>query len=793
MKLCIVFALLWVMGLDAHAQTQGIVFGHARSWKKIVAEARDEGKLIFVDCYSDKSESCKRLVSSVFTLKDVGDFFNEHFVNVRLDVEKDAEGKALASQWGVTSLPTLMFIDPEKGQIAGKLVGAGDGAWLVNGAKMALDPDKRLDAMAARYNAGERDPVFLKEFVQGLASAGMNAEVQQVVKGWLEGLTLDQLATPKVWQMIMQFENDPLSKTLQAVEKNIDRFYAIPLENQRAMVDAKLTMALVQTAMEFAKNPNLAIYEQDRFDAFVDYLANVKEGAGKTMAAVWLNTSQLSREGDWKQMLEVMQTVERENILPPQIYGQYFMFFMQSLTQMEDKKNAVVAGIQRLDGILERTSGEDAASYQTRAMMYAGKATLWQALGKDGEASKAKREMDKCVKLLKASAASGMPTAGRPGFGQKPDLPTVSREKVVLDKEVTLGYEVRQGVPVVKVVINWHTYYFLFDTGAGVTCVSDRLANTEKLACRQSGQTMQGMGQLMMAEVPELLLGELTVRNKQVAVMNERNPIFEHLGVDGIIGANVMNDYVVAIDARSKTIAFSSEADASITRWDTLKIWNDIPLISMKVKGKEEVYDVPALFDTGNGTGAIGLPSAEGFEQWTQAGIIGDVEEGDGFIGTMVGGMASLNKLYRGRMTEIYLGNAAFKQVPIITGGMGYLLLCFKITELGKFVLDYPNGRYHFEPYAEAAAWEGDRRPVMTGADNGVLKVATVWGKEVRKQVAPLWTVIALDGKPLENVTLDVPNIDELIRQHGAKTVTVRDVEGKEYEVKAEVFLPKEV
>ena len=73
------------------------------------------------------------------------------------------------------------------------------------------------------------------------------------------------------------------------------------------------------------------------------------------------------------------------------------------------------------------------------------------------------------------------------------------------------------------------------------------------------------------------------------------------------------------------------------------------------------------------------------------------------------------------------------------------------------------------------------------------MKIAAVWGKEARKKLAPQWTVIALDGKPLENVTLETPNIDELIRQHGAKTVTVRDVEGKEYEVKAEVFLPKEV
>lgn len=140
----------------------------------------------------------------------------------------------------------------------------------------------------------------------------------------------------------------------------------------------------------------------------------------------------------------------------------------------------------------------------------------------------------------------------------------------------------------------------------------------------------------------------------------------------------------------------------------------------------------------------------EGFEQWTQTGIIGDVEEGIGFIGTMVGGMVKTDKLYRGRMTGLHLGDAVFEKVPIITGGIGYLLLCFQTTDLGKFVLDYPNRRYHFEPYADAAVWEGDRRPVMTGADNGVLKIAAVWGKEARKKLAPAGSVVCLDGKPLE-------------------------------------------
>ena len=97
MKRCMLLnVLLWVLGVSAFAQTQGIAFETSRSWKKVVEKAREEGKLIFVDCYADWCGPCKQLASQVFTQKGVGEFFNRHFVNVQFNVEKDADGKALS-------------------------------------------------------------------------------------------------------------------------------------------------------------------------------------------------------------------------------------------------------------------------------------------------------------------------------------------------------------------------------------------------------------------------------------------------------------------------------------------------------------------------------------------------------------------------------------------------------------------------------------------------------------------------------------------------------------------------
>lgn len=781
-KYVLILTGIWFFSFFASAQSRSIAFEPGRSWSKVVKKAKAENKIIFVDCYTSWCGPCKKLASEVFTQDKVADFFNAHFVNVQFDMEKDDDGKSHMQSWGVASFPTLMFIDPATEQPVGKLVGAGTADWLIEGAKGVLDPSKRIDAMAARYNAGERNEVFLRDFIKVLGQAGMNAQVEQVAKEWLQSLPIEKLATPQIWPLIMQFENDPLSKVLLTVRDSVNRFYAIPLQNQRVMVDAKLGSAMVQTAMEFATSPNLAAYSQERYNAFVDYLAQMPDSPAKAASSVWLNTSLLSRQGNWKQMLAIMHTVKNEKILPDQIFGQYFVFFVKSLSQMKDQKDAIRGGIDWLDGLISEEQGQTLEVYQMKAALYAGKASLWQELGKGGEVKKAQKEMERYMEMLK-NAASVTPIS---------NSPVTNSAKGSLHAIMT--YDETVPVPVIQVKINGHNYRFLFDTCAGYTCVSDKLVNAEKLNYQQTGNTIHGMeGALVMASIPQIMLGEMPVLNKEAAVLSGKNPIFQTLGVDGIIGANIINDFVLEIGA-GKIVLSNAVDDSSVVDWDSLKLWNTDPLLTIKVKGKDELYDVPALLDTGNGTGNIALPSAQGFEEWGKADIIVDVNKGEGFNGMMIGGVTkSTEKLYRGKMKELHIGENVFKNVPIMTGGVDYLLLPFKIiSNLGRIIIDYPNKRYHFTAYSKPMVWEGDIRPVQTGVmDGGVLQIAAVWGNEAMKELSVGDTITALDGKTLGNLPVDAPNVDVLINQVGAKTVFVKKVDGTIKQFPVTLFLPK--
>lgn len=79
-------------------------------WKKAMAKAKKENKLIFIDAYATWCGPCKRMQQDVFPNPAVAEFFNKNFVNITIDVEK-GEGIAFAQTYGVEVLPTLFITD----------------------------------------------------------------------------------------------------------------------------------------------------------------------------------------------------------------------------------------------------------------------------------------------------------------------------------------------------------------------------------------------------------------------------------------------------------------------------------------------------------------------------------------------------------------------------------------------------------------------------------------------------------------------------------------------------------
>lgn len=84
--------------------------------------AKKKKKIIFIDAYASWCGPCKMLDKNTFSDASVGTYFNDKFINLKIDCEKHPDGRKVASTYSVSAYPTLIWIDAD-GNLVKKEVG----------------------------------------------------------------------------------------------------------------------------------------------------------------------------------------------------------------------------------------------------------------------------------------------------------------------------------------------------------------------------------------------------------------------------------------------------------------------------------------------------------------------------------------------------------------------------------------------------------------------------------------------------------------------------------------------
>lgn len=176
-RICICFiAVLFLMTstipVFVNGQVSGIKFESGISWNDILLKAKAEKKFIFVDCFSTWCGPCKWMSKNIFPQKEVGDFFNEHFINVAIQMDRTAkdsdEVKAryndaakIAKYYNINSYPTYLFFSPD-GEAVHYVVGSiKTSKEFISAAEDALNPGRQYFAMIKQLQEHRTDSVFL--------------------------------------------------------------------------------------------------------------------------------------------------------------------------------------------------------------------------------------------------------------------------------------------------------------------------------------------------------------------------------------------------------------------------------------------------------------------------------------------------------------------------------------------------------------------------------------------------------------------------------------------------------
>ncbi len=229
---------------------QGIQFRKG-TLEEILSLAQKEQKLVFIDAYTTWCGPCKAMSQNVFTKSAAGKYFKEHFISMKMDMEK-GEGPATGLKYVVKSYPTLLFVDSE-GTLVHKVAGYQSVDNLLQQAKKALNPKSSLSAMEERYNIGDRNPDFLEKYLN-LRYSLHDQSHGPVLEEYLK--TKKDWSKPKIVKIIYKNVVDADSPSFKYMVENKELFYRqfgtvkvgrkIQSLLERKMNDKKVTLEELQ-------------------------------------------------------------------------------------------------------------------------------------------------------------------------------------------------------------------------------------------------------------------------------------------------------------------------------------------------------------------------------------------------------------------------------------------------------------------------------------------------------------------------------------------------------------------
>lgn len=208
-------------------EAQGIRFRQG-TWAAVQAQAQAENKYIFVDVFATWCGPCKYLSEDIFTQKEVGDFFNKHFVNYKIDGEKE-EGPLFNLKYNVRAYPTLLYFNPQ-GELVHKTVGAGSAKKILSYGAAALKPETQLFALHKQFKEGNLEGELLKNYTEALEAAYEKCS---------EPATMYLLAQDKAtwtskenWEFIRKYISSSSSEVFEYIFEHQDEFLAAKVESE---------------------------------------------------------------------------------------------------------------------------------------------------------------------------------------------------------------------------------------------------------------------------------------------------------------------------------------------------------------------------------------------------------------------------------------------------------------------------------------------------------------------------------------------------------------------------------
>lgn len=158
-----IFLYVFFLSFSFLPAQEGIKF-QTLPYSDLVALAKKEKKLVFIDAMASWCGPCKMMEKNIFPQPKVAEFYNANFINASFDMEK-GEGRDIAQKFGVQSYPTYLFINGD-GELVSRNMGYMAESLFLELGREAHAALKNGGSMRERFNKGEKDPEFLANIIR---------------------------------------------------------------------------------------------------------------------------------------------------------------------------------------------------------------------------------------------------------------------------------------------------------------------------------------------------------------------------------------------------------------------------------------------------------------------------------------------------------------------------------------------------------------------------------------------------------------------------------------------------
>lgn len=329
------------------------------------------------------------------------------------------------------------------------------------------------------------------------------------------------------------------------------------------------------------------------------------------------------------------------------------------------------------------------------------------------------------------------------------------------------------------------TFRFLVDTGAGLCVVSQHFVETNSLTKQKTASTSDSSGyttELQLTSIPTFQIGDRMLKDVLALVFEDDSFVFKCFGLDGILGGNVLQNFVARFSDRELTLTLGDKLKdlgepkhskcVKLSGIDPKRIGQTRPIMMLAFAGaKNRPVKLPFVIDTG----ATGL-CTESFKLLEDAGVLDNIRHASGYSSSI--GLTARNGIKETATAiapTVSLGEVSVHDVRIYSEKQN--LIGTFILKYCDLIIDYPHSRAFFVADKKdhcCSDGENSIKSVSTvfTAEQGML-IGCVWDPSLTS-VSPGDKIVDIDGASTAEWT-----ICTALNNTGAnKSITVRTKEG---------------